>query len=29
VCIVDPGNASELVKEISAKLGELRKGGQA
>lgn len=26
-CIVDPGNASELVKEICAKLDSLKKGG--
>ena len=26
-CIVDPGNASELVKEICAKLESLKKGG--
>jgi len=26
-CIVDPGNASDLVKEIDAKLNELKKGG--
>ena len=26
-CIMDPGNASELVKEICAKLDSLKKGG--
>ncbi len=26
VCIVDPGNAADLVKEISAKLNSLKKG---
>ena len=26
VCIVDPGNATELVEEISAKINELQKG---
>lgn len=26
-CIIDPGNASELVREISAKLNELKRGG--
>lgn len=26
-CITDPGNAAELIKEISAKLVELQKGG--
>ena len=27
VCIVDPGNAADLVKEISVKLDTLKKGG--
>ncbi len=27
VCIVDPGNAADLVKEISMKLESLKKGG--
>ena len=27
VCIVDPGNAADLVKEISMKLDTLKKGG--
>ncbi len=27
VCIVDPGNAVDLVKEISMKLDSLKKGG--
>jgi large subunit ribosomal protein L7Ae len=29
VCIVDPGNAADLVKEISAKLDSLKKGDKS